>query len=78
MPPVTPTRCVQRLRLAVAHADTSVMASLSRVRPALPPLRIECSHSMQGEAKRYRRMLQFEAATELMRGSALLMVARTR
>ena len=29
------------------------MASLSRGRSALPPLRIECAHSLQGDPERY-------------------------
>jgi hypothetical protein len=37
----TPTRCVQRLRLAVELAAMLAMASLSRGCTALPPLRIE-------------------------------------
>ncbi len=36
MTPVTPTRCVQQLRLAVEQAGLSTMASLSRGRIALP------------------------------------------
>jgi hypothetical protein len=37
IPHVTPTRCVQRLRLALACGSRLVMASLNRGRTALPP-----------------------------------------
>jgi len=47
---VTPTRCVQRLRSAVACAARSAMADLNRGRMALPPLRVEGAPSTQGEA----------------------------
>ena len=50
-PSVAPTRCVQRLMLAVERAAASALASLNRGRIALPPLRIEGQPSMQGEAK---------------------------
>src|SRR5439155_11942229 len=39
--PATPTRCVQRLRSAVACVARSAMADLNRGRIALPPLRVE-------------------------------------
>jgi hypothetical protein len=48
--PVTPTRCVQRLRSAVACSAMSAMADLNRGRIALPP-RVEGPPSTQGEAK---------------------------
>src|ERR1700687_6182542 len=38
---VTPTRCVQRLRSAVAHVVRSAIADLNRGRIALPPLNDE-------------------------------------
>jgi hypothetical protein len=50
--PLTPTRCVQRFRLAAERAAPLVMASLNRGRISLPPLCIEGQPSMQGEAKR--------------------------
>jgi hypothetical protein len=37
LPPVTPARCVQRLRLAVEQDVRPAIASLSRGRIALPP-----------------------------------------